>query len=252
MGGHSSRGWGVVVRGKTANDLGDVFDADISWNDTVSWERFREGRSFTATTAANESYPTRFPPKRVTIRSVSVLAAPDNAETGVLSLLRSANDSIYVQQMTAGGIDQPFVRATLAAARRGVEVRILLGSAWYVRDGNERVVDWLNERADAEGLALRAKVAKPDGYGKIHAKGVVVDERHVVVGSLNWNNHSARENREVAVVLHGKSAGRYYSHVFDADWGATRRSFPVGLAVFVGFGVAGAMWIVKREVRFES
>lgn len=251
VGGHASRGWGVVVGGDAVTDLREVFAADTSWNDTVPWTDFRKGRTFNPTAPANGSYPTRFPAKRVPVDSVNVLTAPDNAESGVVSLLRSANDSISVQQMTVGGIDQPFVRATLAAARRGVEVRVLLSSAWYVRKDNGRVVDWLNERADAEGLPLQAKLAQPDGYEKIHAKGVVVDERHVVVGSLNWNNHSARENREVAVVLHGEAAGAYYARVFGADWGTDESTFPVGLAGFVAIGVAGAVWIAKREIRFE-
>ncbi|WP_254663007.1 phospholipase D-like domain-containing protein [Haladaptatus sp. W1] len=252
VGGHASRGWDVVVGGDAATDLREVFAADTSWNDTVSWSKFRAGRSFTPASPANGSYPTRFRPKRVPVDSVSVLVAPDNAESGVLSLLRSANESICVQQMTAGGIDQPFVRATLAAARRGVEVKILLSSAWYVRDDNRRVADWLNERSDDEELPLHVKLADPDGYEKIHAKGVVVDGRHVVVGSLNWNNHSVRENREVAVVLHGDAAGAYYGRVFTADWGDGEKTFPVGLAAFVVIGVAGAVWIAKREVRFES
>ncbi|MCO8256429.1 phospholipase D-like domain-containing protein [Haladaptatus sp. AB618] len=252
VGGHSSRGWGAIVGGEAVENLEAIFDADTSWYDTTPWQSFREGRSFNPTTAANESYPTKFPAKRVPIDAVSVLAAPDDAESGVLSLLRSANDSIDVQQMTIGSIHQPFIRATLAAARRGVTVRVLLSNAWYVHDDNQRVVRWLNERADAEGLPLEAELASPHGYEKIHAKGVIVDRRHVVVGSLNWNNHSARENREVAVVLHGSAAGRYYSRAFEADWGAKKNRFPVGLAAFVAIAIAGAVWIAKREIRFES
>ncbi len=175
VGGHSSRGWGAVVGGETVEHLRAVFDADTSWYDTMSWRTFRKGRSFNPTTAANETYPKRFPAERVPVDSVSVLTAPDDAETGVISLLRSANESVSVQQMTVGSIHQPFIRAALAAARRGVKVRVLLSSAWYVHDDNQRVVRWLNERADAEGLPLEAKLASPHGYEKIHAKGVIVD-----------------------------------------------------------------------------
>lgn len=180
-----------------------------------------------------------------------MLTAPDNAEESVISLLRSANRSIAIQQMAIGGRQQPFVRVTLAAAHRGVEVRVLLSSAWYTREDNRRVVRWLNERVDAEGLPLEAELAEPNGYEKIHAKGRIVDERHVVVGNLNWNNHSVRENREVAVVLHGKQAGNYYTDVFEADWGKSDDRFPVGLGVVVAVGIAGEVWLAKKEVRFE-
>jgi phosphatidylserine/phosphatidylglycerophosphate/cardiolipin synthase-like enzyme len=187
---------GVVVRGTSAEELADVFEANAGWRDTRSWEAFRRGRSFDSAAPANGSYPSRFEPRKVAVESVTVLTAPDNAEKGVVALLRSANESIFVQQMAVGSPQQPFVRATLAAARRSVVVRVLLSGAWYAREDNRKIVRWLNERADAEGFPLKAKLAEPRGYEKIHAKGVVVDERHVVVGSLNWNNHSAREIRK--------------------------------------------------------
>ncbi|WP_227376519.1 phospholipase D-like domain-containing protein [Haladaptatus halobius] len=143
--------------------------------------------------------------------------------------------------MAVGSPQQPFVRATLAAARRGVVVRVLLSGAWYAREDNRKIVRWLNERADAEGFPLKAKLAEPRGYEKIHAKGVVVDERHVVVGSLNWNNHSARENPEVALVLHGAEAGAYYAKVFRVDWKEGGRRILIGRCGFVAVGVAGAI-----------
>ncbi|RBI64721.1 phospholipase [halophilic archaeon] len=252
-GGRASRGWGVVVRSDaTAAELAEVFRADAGWRDTRPWKRFRRGRSFQPAEPANGTYPSRFRPRSVPVRSVSVLTAPDNAESGVVSLLRSANDSVRVQQMTAGGPRQPFVQATLSAARRGVEVRVLLGSAWYVEEENRRLVEWLNERANEEGLPLTARLADPRGYRKVHAKGLVVDGEHAVVGSLNWNNHSARRNREVAVVLHGEEAASYYARVFDADWRASGGGsrLPVGLAATVAVGVAGAVWVARKEIRF--
>ncbi|WP_433624338.1 phospholipase D-like domain-containing protein [Halomicrococcus sp. NG-SE-24] len=142
--------------------------------------------------------------------------------------------------------------ALVAARERGVEVRVLLGSAWYVEEENSRLVEWLNERANEEGLPLTARLTDPRGYRKVHTKGLVVDGEHVVVGSLNWNNHSARRNREVAVVLHGEEAASYYARVFDADWRASGGGsrLPVGLAAAVAVGVAGAVWVARREIRF--
>ncbi len=133
VGGHASRGWGVVVGGDAVTDLREVFAADTSWNDTIPWTDFRKGSDVQSDGARERQLSDAIPRETVPVDSVNVLTAPDNAESGVVSLLRSANDSISVQQMTAGGIDQPFVRATLAAARRGVEVRVLLSSAWYVQ-----------------------------------------------------------------------------------------------------------------------
>jgi phosphatidylserine/phosphatidylglycerophosphate/cardiolipin synthase-like enzyme len=254
VGGHSNRGWGVLVDDpEVADELAAVFEADADWRDTVPWESFRDGRSFEPPDPANGNYSSNHPPRNLTADSVSVVVAPDNAEAATVELLRSAEESIRIEQVAIGSRRQPFVRATLDAARRGVEVRVLLSSAWYVRDENRKLVEWLNERADAGNLPLSARLVDPRSrFEKLHAKGVVVDEERVVVGSMNWNNNSARDNREVMVVLAGERVGGYYASVFDADWkrGSTD-GFPVGLAVAVVVGLVAARLVAAEKVTFE-
>jgi phosphatidylserine/phosphatidylglycerophosphate/cardiolipin synthase-like enzyme len=265
-GGHASRGWGAVVHdGATADHLAAVFRADAGWRGAVEWSSFRRGKHFETANASNASYPTEFAPENHSVDSADVLVAPDNAEGALLDLLDSANESIRIQQAAIGGQKHSLLRATLRAARRGVEVKILLSSAWYVAEDNQNLVDWLNEVAEREDLPLEARMANPRGkYEKIHAKGVVVDGEAAVVGSLNWNNHSARQNREVAVVLRGEGVGSYYAKVFDSDWQASaggghrsggRRGtsrLPVGLLAGVAIGALAALLYARKEVMFEK
>ncbi|WP_435179105.1 phospholipase D-like domain-containing protein [Halorussus sp. AFM4] len=260
-GGRSSRGWGAVVRSEVvAGRLAAVFEADAGWRGATPWSEFRRGTVFDPAEAgpADGTYPSRIAPTVVNTSSTSVLVAPDNAEAALLDLLGDADESIRVQQVSLGGRRHSLLRATLRAARRGVEVRILLSSAWYVEEDNRALVEWLNRRAEAEDLPLKARMAKPRGrYEKIHAKGVVVDGRAAVVGSLNWNNHSARANREVAVVLRGREAGGFYADAFDADWRASAGGrgsgrVPVGLLAAVAVGALVAILYARREVSFEK
>jgi phosphatidylserine/phosphatidylglycerophosphate/cardiolipin synthase-like enzyme len=145
--------------------------------------------------------------------------------------------------------DHPFTRAAFDAARRGVEVRFLLSGAWYVHEENEVTAAWLNRRAKRENLPLEARVADPGGrFEKVHAKGVVADDT-VLVGSLNWNRHASRENREVVVALDGAAAADYYRESFAADWRGGQG--PGGLVwVAAVAAVAGAV-LAWRRVRFE-
>jgi cardiolipin synthase len=233
-GGHGSRGWGVVTdQPAVVCGLAETFGADAGWHDAVPWGEARANLSTTAGGApANGSYPRRFAPRHLRVEGARLLVAPDNAERAVVELVGNATESVRVQQVSIGGRRQPFLRATLDAARRGATVRVLLSDAWYVREDNRNVTRWLNERAREEGLDLEARVADPRGrYEKIHAKGIVVDGDRVVVGSLNWNNYSARRNREVAVVLAGEEPARYFRRVFRADWRGGRWTLPAGLAV---------------------
>jgi phosphatidylserine/phosphatidylglycerophosphate/cardiolipin synthase-like enzyme len=98
-------------------------------------------------------------------------------------------------------------------------VRILLSGAWYSAEENDALVTWLNDWAERNDAPLTARIAEPGGrYEKVHAKGLLIDDDLAVVGSLNWNENSATENREVALALHGPEPVAFYRESFDADW----------------------------------
>jgi len=232
-GGRANRGWGVVTgQSAVVDGLVATFRADTGWRDARPWTTVRERLELVEAPPANGSFPGRFSARRLPVSGTRLLVAPDNAEGELRGLLRSAEESVAVQQVGLGSRRQPLVQATLAAARRGVRVRVLLSGAWYVREENRRMVDWLNDRANQENLPLEARVADPRGrYESVHAKGLLVDGDRTVVGSLNWNNNSARNNRETLLVLEGSQAGSYFRRVFVADWRASASRLSPGLVV---------------------
>jgi len=247
-GGHASRGWGAVVsQQRIVDGLAETFRADASWRGARPWAQVRRGRTFERAAVANGSYPSRRSPATVPVNRTRLLLAPDNAGSGVTDAIDGAEESVDVLQMSIDGPDQRFLRATLEAARRGVEVRVLLSSAWYVEDENRRLVEHLREIATREDLPLQAKLADPGGdYEKIHAKGVVIDGDQVLLGSLNWNGESIRQNREVVLSLEGDAVGSYYREAFDADWGGQSRSLPVGILAGVGGCILIALLVARR------
>jgi hypothetical protein len=135
VGGKSSRGWGVVVDSTpVAADLASLFRADAGWDDAVPWRRFRRGKTFEAETPAEGSYPARFDPSDATAADIRVLTAPGNAESALVGVIDGADDRLDVIQPTIGRRDGPLLRATIRAAERGVEVRVLVSGAWYVAE----------------------------------------------------------------------------------------------------------------------
>ncbi|MFB6227126.1 MAG: phospholipase D-like domain-containing protein [Halobacteriales archaeon] len=252
-GGRSNRGWGTLVRKpRVAEALAETFRADAGFRDAIPWERHRSDVSLVNGSAPpTERYPTRFDPREVNATSVSLLAAPDNAEAAIVSEIDAARESIRVEQISIGSRTHPFVRAILRAARRGVTVRVLLGSSRYVRADNRRIADWLNGRAEAEGLSLEARLATPRSrYGKIHAKGFVIDGT-AILGSINWTNQSIRGNREIALRIEDGAVADYYTRVFRADWRGGVWSVSAGLLVLAGFAIAGA-GLFAAQMTFES
>ncbi|WP_456473948.1 phospholipase D-like domain-containing protein [Candidatus Pyrohabitans sp.] len=247
--GTGNRGWGAVI----FSDELSRFLAGIFFFDLKQSVRYEDRRDMLIAAREAEhrstgrSFRGNFP--------VVAVVAPDNAIDATLSLLRSANRSLYVEQFyiytywgraKEGSPERTpnlFLEEVINAARRGVEVRILLDSTWYnLKKGdprsNLRTARYVNEIAQRENLNLEARLARPgDGINKYHLKGVVVDGRAVMLGSMNWNEHSPKKNREVNVIIYGEPA-RYFEKLFLEDWkrsggteGKLRREVAVLLAV---------------------
>ena len=245
-GGMSSRGWGVVLESERAAEaLGGVHERDRSWRAATRWTSYREARTFADADPALGGYEPESPPERVAVDDATLLVAPDNAADALVERMEAADDRILVQQVRIDSRDNRLLRAALDAAERGVRVRIHLDGSWYVEEDNEALVSWLNRRASAEELDLEARVDDPDGYGKIHTKGVVIDET-AVIGSLNWVRSAKSENREVLVALEGTEPAAYYADVFEDDWDDDDRPVPAGLLVVAAVGVSGALLSARR------
>ncbi|MFC7173557.1 phospholipase D-like domain-containing protein [Haloplanus litoreus] len=250
VGGRSSRGWGVVVDSSSvAADLARLFRADAGWRDAIPWRRHRRNETFDAETPSNGTYPSRIDPE-TTAGTVRVLTAPGNAESAVVGVIDAADERVDVIQPTIGRRDGPLLRATVRAAARGVEVRVLLSGAWYVAEENAALTEWLNGVAERRDLPLSARVAEPRGrFEKIHTKGVVADDV-VVVGSLNWNENAVSNNREVAVAVRSADLAAYFREAFAADWSSGPGRTTWVLVAGAAAALVLAMLVAKRTVRF--
>ncbi|WP_121742695.1 phospholipase D-like domain-containing protein [Natronorubrum halophilum] len=256
IGGASSRGWGVRLEDATlAADLATVFRTDYEGWDTESGATHRERTSFVddeGVESASNALPTEHEPATVPLESAELLVAPDNAEERVIELLAAAEDEILVKQASIAA-DADVLEETIEAARRGVDVKILLDSTWYHEEQNDALADELKRIAADESLSLEVTlVEETDRFEKIHAKGVVIDRETAIVGSANWNENSFENNREVLLALHGEAVATYYADVFEADWSADGGSWrlPFGVTLTTLAALALAAFVGRRYVRF--
>ncbi|MFW6436937.1 MAG: phospholipase D-like domain-containing protein [Halococcoides sp.] len=252
-GGHASRGWGAIVTSEAVvANLSRTIEADAGAHGVSNWSHAREEITVTEGSApAATTYPERMSPRTVDTERTTLLLAPDNAESELAARIRAADRRVLIEQAGIGGVDVPLVRAAIDAAENGTRVRILLSSAWYDREQNRAVVSSLRSIADRRDLPIEAKLARPHGrFEKIHAKGVVVDDR-AYVGSLNWNNNSIRNNREVVVGLQGERPAAYFARAFQADWVGGRWRLPVGLLAVALIGWI-ALGLVGRRITFAE
>lgn len=133
----------------------------------------------------------------------------------------------YWGSRKTGSVDETpnlFLESAIDKSREGIDVKILLDSYWYNIDkknpvSNYHTVEYINKIALEENLNLEAKLVEREKLGieKIHNKGMIIDNKTVLVSSINWNEHSPKNNREAGVVITGDAA-EYYAEVFSSDW----------------------------------
>jgi phosphatidylserine/phosphatidylglycerophosphate/cardiolipin synthase-like enzyme len=237
-----NRGWGIIINNPdTADYFSSVFVED--WK-PASKDSFPFTSDDPIYGTKYGSPPPDFVPDRTILTgnytspfhseivsgkfNVSPVLSPDTSllETkSIIGMIKGANDSVYVEQLYirnwgthADPKPNPFLEATINASRRGCEVKILLDSTYGVK--NEEMGKYLNDIAAYENLNLEAKLIDnaPIGLNKTHNKGAIVDRSQVLISSINWNENSARNNREAGLIIENEDVAEFYTDIFFYDW----------------------------------
>lgn len=102
--------------------------------------------------------------------------------------------------------------ALIAAAARGVRVRVLLDqSNWNsgIKKDNDPTFDYLK----ANGIQVKFDSPKKT----LHSKLLIIDDT-VIVGSTNLGFHALERNSEVSVLIRNKETADYYRAYFEDLW----------------------------------
>ena len=107
--------------------------------------------------------------------------------------------------------DQTLRRALLAAARRGVDVRVLVPAA-----SNHVLTDWLSRGFYAALLQGGVTIWRFEG-AMIHAKTMTIDGRWSTIGTANIDRLSLTGNYELNVELFDRGVAEHLERVFATD-----------------------------------
>jgi len=140
--------------------------------------------------------------------------SPTDSQTRLLSLINSAQHSLEVEQEEFG--DTTLVNAVVAAAQRGVAVRVVAEDQGGAYDSE------LNQVTAAGGHVKT--YSSSTGY-YIHAKAIVVDygtsAASVFQGSENFSDNSLNHNRELGLIVADSGVLTGIENAFNADFGSS-------------------------------
>ncbi|HWC83359.1 MAG TPA: phospholipase D-like domain-containing protein [Pseudonocardiaceae bacterium] len=143
--------------------------------------------------------------------------SPTDSQTQLLKLINGATTSLDVEQEEFG--DTTLVNAVVAAAKRGVAVRVV------AEDESGDYDSELNEVTAAGGKVTT--YSSSTGY-YIHAKTITVDygtsAAKVFAGSENFSDNSLNHNRELGLIVSDSGILTGIEQAFTADFNKTSGS----------------------------
>lgn len=137
-----------------------------------------------------------------------LIVSPTTSRADLLGLIDGARREldVYAEVMR----DPEVMAAFVAAARRGVAVRLIMSGD---RDGDD---DNAEERAELAAAGVEVRLARGGLY--IHAKMVLADGERAFVGSQNFTATSLDLNRELGMFLDDRASVGRLARTFDRDF----------------------------------
>lgn len=134
-----------------------------------------------------------------------------------LEMINSAEKTIDIEQFYISNENgEPLdtvINAIIAAANRGVEVRIVVDQGMYFT--YPVTVDLLEK---IKNIRVRVFDVKSLTGGIQHAKFFIVDKKKLFIGSQNFDWRSLKHIHELGVYIKGKELCEFYANIFEHDF----------------------------------
>jgi phosphatidylserine/phosphatidylglycerophosphate/cardiolipin synthase-like enzyme len=130
----------------------------------------------------------------------------DHTDERIIELINNAHQYIYAPTflITHKGIAEALIRAK----HRGIDVRIII-------DANS-----INTR-NSKHKILRSNniLLKTENYaGKLHSKSMIIDDKYLITGSMNFSNSGVNKNDENTLIIENNVIARIHKNFFLYLW----------------------------------
>jgi len=223
-----NREWGVVVKNSSFADYYlDVFlyDWDLSFSTIVPFielEWYIPNNYYFDNYYYKGNYEKQFCSEVFYGNfSVKPVFSPDTSFIEIYNLLNSAEKTIYIEQLYIYKYwDKelnPFLEVLSKKAKNGVDVRVIMNYN-PVYDSTNQKTNQTKNYLEKNNVKVKFIYTNWSVFTNIHNKGAIIDNKSVLVSSINWNKNSFMNNREAGIIIENKNVSSYYSSVFFYDW----------------------------------
>jgi cardiolipin synthase len=154
------------------------------------------------------------------IRVPNLIWSPVNSSEQLTALIQKARHTI---DATTELLDDPYLESALiAAAQRGVRVRLILPQA--PRDGSSNLAGIA--LLASHGVQVHVTIGQDPPAGAMpymHAKTMIVDGRLAYLGSIDLQTTETSKDRELGILFHSPPLVAKLQNQFRSDWGRRPR-----------------------------
>lgn len=134
-----------------------------------------------------------------------------------LKMINNAKENIDIETFYfANQKEQPLEQILSAlkdAASRGVQIRIIVDSSFYVN--NDKSID---ELEGIQNITIKKIPIGNIAGGVMHAKYFIIDNENLFVGSQNMDWRALIHIHEIGARVKSKEIARTFHEVFETDW----------------------------------
>lgn len=140
--------------------------------------------------------------------NISVWFSPKDKiiENKILPIIDNAHKYVYVPVFVV--TDKSFVNALINAKNRGVDVKLIVDAT--SASNRYSAVKYLR--------ANHVKLKTENRAGKMHMKSIVVDDRYLIVGSMNFTKSGERYNDENVLIIENPYMAKEFKKKFLYFW----------------------------------
>lgn len=156
------------------------------------------------------TYKTKLPHKTYLLGDIKVtpLFSPkDSIITGsIIPLINNAKEYIYIPAFLI--THNSMIESLISAQKRGIDIKIIVDATYS--SSNRKKIKKLRD----SGIKL-----KVENYaGKMHSKTLIIDDRYIVTGSMNFSYAGETKNDENVLILENAKLAKHYKGFFDYLW----------------------------------
>ena len=140
--------------------------------------------------------------------NISVFFSPQDKgiTNGILPIVHNAKTYIYIPSFVI--TEKRITNELIKAKQRGVDIKIIADAL------NSSTQHSKSRELRAAGVSVKAE----NYAGKMHSKSMIVDDKYVIIGSMNFSNSGENRNDENLIILEDSGAAKFYKEFFIYQW----------------------------------